>query len=170
MAELRNAPASACSNDRQTIKSAISDVISELDSITAIKEEQEYALVEFLSGADVLAVLPTGFGKSLIYQLAPLVTKRMSPDSNPIFIIISPLTELMKDQVKEAEKLGITAMRLGVDAHSDKAIEEGRCQLVFGSPETWLLNKKWRNMLADSVYRENIKGIVVDEVHVTYKW
>ena len=55
------------------IKTAISAVIAEKDLIITMKDEQEYALTEFLSGEDVLAVLPTGFGKSLIYQLAPLV-------------------------------------------------------------------------------------------------
>ena len=88
----------------------------------------------------------------------------MFPGSNPVFVVISPLTELMNDQVKEAEKLGIKAMRFGVDAHSDRHGHRG------GTPETWLLKKKWRNILSDSVYRENIKGIVVNEVHVTYKW
>ena len=151
-----------------SIKRAINEVITELQSITAIKQEQETALAEFLDGKDVLAVLPTGFGKSLIYQLAPLVTKKIYPSISPIFIVISPLVELMNDQIKEASKLGITAMRL--DVHSDKDILEGRCQLVFGSPETWLLNEKWRTMLANPVYRQNLKGIVVDEVHVAYKW
>ena len=160
--------APSSSNVNLDLKAAIREVITEIDTITAIKPEQESALVEFLGRKDVLAVLPTGFGKSLIYQLAPLVTKKISPSSNPIFIVVSPLVELMDDQIKEASKLGITAMRLGV--HSDKDIQEGRCQLVFGSPETWLLNQKWRTMLANPVYRENLKGIVVDEVHVAYKW
>ena len=52
------------------INTAISAVISEMDPIITLKEEQRYALAEFLSKKDVLAVLPTGFGKSLIYQLA----------------------------------------------------------------------------------------------------
>ena len=161
--------AELCSSDRSvSLKTAISEVISDLQSITAIKPEQESALVDFLDGKDVLAVLPTGFGKSLIYQLAPLVLKKINPSINPIFIVISPLVELMNDQIKEATKLGITAMRL--DVHSDKDILEGRCQLVFGSPETWLLKEKWRAMLEDPVYRQNLMGIVVDEVHVAYKW
>ena len=152
---------------RVNVRTAISEVITDIESITAIKQEQEFALVEFLSGEDVLAVLPTGFGKSLIYQLAPLVTKKLFPSINPIFIVVSPLIALMKDQKKEASKLGITAMQLGVDNDTD--IEEGRCQLVFGSPEIWL-KEKWRDMLTNPVYRENLKGIVVDEVHVAYKW
>ena len=50
----------------------------------------------------------------------------------------------------------------------DREILEGRYQLLFGSPEIWM---KWTNMIAnDSYTRENIAGLVVDEVHMTYKW
>ena len=151
------------------IKTAISAVISKIESIEAIKQEQEDALVEFIGGKDVLAVLPTGFGKSLTYQLAPLVIKTMHPDINPIVIIVSPLIALMDDQIKEASKLGIVAMKLG-DVGSENDIQQGHCQLVFGSPEAWLLNDKWLNMLESPIYRERLKGIIVDEVHVAYKW
>ena len=74
----------------------------------------------------------------------------------------------MEDQIREASKLGITALQIGV--HPDRDIIQGRCQLVFGSPEAWLKNEKWTNMLANEVYLENLKGFVVDEVHLTYKW
>ncbi|XP_039661799.1 Werner syndrome ATP-dependent helicase-like isoform X5 [Perca fluviatilis] len=74
----------------------------------------------------------------------------------------------MKDQIKEAGKLEVSATQLG--GMNDTDILHGRFQLVFGSPESWLLNEKWRNMLSSEVYRENLVGIVVDEVHVTYKW
>ena len=128
MAELQASSNVTCSIG---IKTAIREVIAEIDSITAIKKEQEYALSEFLSGKDVLAVLPTGFGKSLIYQLAPLVTKKMFPDCNPIYIVVSPLVALMEDQVKEATKLGVTAVQLGVQNITD--IEEGSYHSIWQS-------------------------------------
>ena len=149
------------------IKSALADVISEIDFITEVKEQQEYVLSEFLSGKDVFGVLPTGFGKSLIYQLAPLILKKMFPARNPIFIIISPLNALTEDQIREASKLGIKAKMIGV--HPDRDIIQGRCQLVFGSPEAWLQNETWTKMLANEVYL-HLEGIVHDEVHVAYKW
>ncbi|XP_077061923.1 putative ATP-dependent DNA helicase Q1 [Siphateles boraxobius] len=74
----------------------------------------------------------------------------------------------MEDQIREAGKLGVSAMQLG--GINDTDILHGRIQLVFGSPESWLLNEKWRDMLSSEVYREDLVGIVVDEVHVTYKW
>ncbi len=77
-----------------------------------------------------------------------------------------PIDALIDDQIKEAWKQSVTAMQLGDNAD----IFHGRCQLVFGSSESWLLNKKWRNMLSSEVYHQNLVGIFVDEVHVTHKW
>ena len=151
------------------VDSAITSVISNLDSILSLKVEQRTALKAFLCGKDVFALLPTGFGKSLIYQIAPLVAKELGTKPNPIVIVVSPLVALVEDQIKEATKLGLNAKQLGDSAaHTD--IIHGRCDLVFGSPESWLTNDKWRDMLGSKVYRENLLGIVVDEVHVVYKW
>ncbi|KAL1268431.1 hypothetical protein QQF64_033794 [Cirrhinus molitorella] len=154
------------------LKEAIQSVLARHPNIPKLKSEQEECLEHFISGKDVVVLLPTGFGKSLIFQLALLVAKELArmdvSEANPIVVVISPLLALMEDQIKEAEKLGVTAGQLGV--HDDRDILEGRFSLVFGSPESWLLNSKWRRMLTSSVYQQNIIGIVVDEVHVTYKW
>ena len=57
------------------------------------------------------------------------------------------------------EELGVSAAQLGV--HEDQDILDGRFSLVFGSPESWLLNPKWRRMLTSSAtYKDNILGIV----------
>jgi len=60
----------------------------------------------------VFAVLPTGFGKSLIYQLAPMVDKKMGRNENPVVIVVSPLVTLMEDQVKEATEMGMSKLSL----------------------------------------------------------
>uniref|UniRef100_A0A8C6V406 DNA 3'-5' helicase n=1 Tax=Neogobius melanostomus TaxID=47308 RepID=A0A8C6V406_9GOBI len=99
------------------------------------------ALEAFLSKEDVFALLPTGFGKSLIYQLAPLVAKKMLY-KNPVVVVVSPLLALMEQQVTEASKVGVTAMQIGVN--TDEEIFSGKAELLFGSPEAWLLNEKWR--------------------------
>ena len=53
------------------------DVLEDIDSAFILKEEQRNAIKAFVDRKDVFAVLPTGFGKSLIYQLAPMVAKKM---------------------------------------------------------------------------------------------
>ena len=60
-------------------REAIRSVVGSLPKIDQLKPEQEQALLSFVGGHDVVALLPTGFGKSLIFQLAPLVVKEPVP-------------------------------------------------------------------------------------------
>ena len=60
------------------------------------------------------------------------------PGSFATVVVVSPLVALMEDQVKEAEQLGVCAGQLAVHDHCD--IMDGNFSLVFGSPESWLLN------------------------------
>ncbi|KAI8484803.1 hypothetical protein Bbelb_374000 [Branchiostoma belcheri] len=140
---------------------AITSVLDDLDGISSLKNEQKDALNNFVRGKDVLGVLPTGFGKSLIYQLAPLVWKKLGR-ANPIVAVVTPLIALMEDQIREASKLGVSATQLGED---DEGVVEGKYMLVFGGPERWVLQEKWREVLSSATYRENLVGLVVDEVH-----
>jgi len=59
--------------EHQLFETALAPTMNELDLAFSLKEEQKTALESFLCKKDVFAVLPTGYGKSLIYQLAPLV-------------------------------------------------------------------------------------------------
>ncbi len=79
-----------------------------------------------------MALLPTSLGKSLIYQLLPIVSEKLGrPKSGKaMIVIVSPLVALMDDQVKEAAKLGLCAAQLGV--HNDREITEGNFSLIFG--------------------------------------
>ena len=66
--------------------------------------QQFQALKTFVSGTDVFLNLPTGFGKSLVFQMAPLVQAELSRGhdrfaANPVILIISPLVSLMEDQL-----------------------------------------------------------------------
>ncbi len=80
------------------VKTAINAVFEEIDPITKIKQEHEYVLTEYL-GKDVVTVPPTGFGKSLIGYLVPMVMKKMFPGTNPILKVVSPLVALKEDLI-----------------------------------------------------------------------
>ena len=60
-------------------REAIRSVVGSMPKIEQLKPEQEQALQSFVGGHEVVALLPTGFGKSLIFQLAPLVVKEPVP-------------------------------------------------------------------------------------------
>ena len=134
--------------------------------------EQENALKAFISREDVLLNLPTGFGKSLVFQMAPLVHAELSKfnhrfTANPVIIVISPLASLMEDQTIFLRNLNIKA---GYDKSVNGKIEKGECSIVFSSPESLLGNGHWRNMLSSDTYKENLIGIVVDEAHCISHW
>ena len=59
------------------VDAAIESVLGDIDSALILKEEQRNAIKAFVDRKYVFAILPTGFGKSLIYQLAPMVAKKM---------------------------------------------------------------------------------------------
>ncbi len=100
----------------------------------------------------------------------PIVSEKLGrPNSGKVIIVIVyPLVALVDDQVKEAAKLGLCPAQLGV--HNDREIMEGNFSLIYGSSESWILNPKWRAMLASTLYQDNLVAIVVDEAHVAYKW
>ncbi len=56
---------------------AFRSVVENIPGICQLKPEQEECLVHILNGGDVVALLPTGFGKSLIYQLLPIVSEKL---------------------------------------------------------------------------------------------
>ena len=132
---------------------AIEVVVDRIPDISALKPQQTKALKAFINGEDVFALLPTGFGKSLIYQLAPLVLEELGVEK-PLVIVISPLVALMEEQVKEAAEKGVKALRLGVDEDSD--VVNGRCSLIFGSPEAWLTGQMEEHVGFPSLQRQTV--------------
>jgi len=139
-----------------------------------LKDFQQKALQKLVNGEDIFVIQPTGSGKSLVYQSALMVfdiVKRTTFKSTAV--IISPLTLLMQDQVKFLTSIGVTAEFIGEDQQDDeakKAVERGDCQIVFGSPESFLSSDRWRKMLLSKVYEERLCLTAVDEAHCISHW
>ena len=94
---------------------------------------QREAIAYFVENKmDVFVNLPTEFGKSLIYQALPLVFDVALNSTGHIVVVISPLVNLMKDQVESIKKLGITAISLSnIKDGEAKALEEGNLAVVY---------------------------------------
>ena len=97
----------------------------------------------------MFVIQPTGSGKSLIFQSAPIVFDTIRPLSNAkwIALVISPLASLMQDQVRYLKSVGIKAEFIGDEQesqHAKQQVEPGECQIVFGSPKAFLSTKRWR--------------------------
>ena len=119
---------------------------------------------------DVFINLPTGFGKSLIYQALTIVFN-ITRNSRGHVVVISPLVNLMKDQVENLKKLGISAISLSnVKDEEAKDVEEGHFVVVYGTPEALLNNERWRKMLSSDIYAAKLCAITVDEAHVIKQW
>ena len=151
------------------MNSALGKVNTEIDRLT---EHQLKALNNFLCGKDSFVCLPTGHGKSLIYQLCPVVVKELSSSgleqfpTDPIVIVISPLNSLIADQIGSCEKLGIKACKLDSDC-LDRLKEACDFEILYASPEM-LDDQETRTLLQQ--YSIRLVGIVIDESHCVVHW
>ena len=85
--------------------------LEKIPNVTSLKPEQTQAVEALLAGKDVLAILPTGFGKSLIYQ----VFSMEQTSANASVLVISPLNSIVEEQAKEMNGLGIPLVHLKPD-------------------------------------------------------
>ena len=126
---------------------------------------QQLAVIEsILAGKDTLALLPTGAGKSICFQV-PTIYQR------GICIVISPLIALMQDQVKDLVSKNLKAVLLGshLSAHEEsivfKEIEAKKFQFIYCSPEK-LAQKHFQTLLSGLP----IQLFAIDEAHCISQW
>ena len=129
-----------------------------------LRPQQAEAIQAALDGRDSVVVMPTGGGKSLCYQLPPLVG-----DSTDV--VISPLVALMKDQVDALEAIGYPAAALHSGLSADERADvrdrlaAGELRLLFTAPER-LVNSGLLDLLA----RVGVKRFAIDEAHCISHW
>ena len=129
-----------------------------------LRPQQAEAIQAALDGRDSVVVMPTGGGKSLCYQLPPLVG-----DSTDV--VISPLVALMKDQVDALEAIGYPAAALHSGLSADERanvrdrLAAGELRLLFTAPER-LVNSGLLDLLA----RVGVKRFAIDEAHCISHW
>ena len=151
---------------------ALQNSLRDFSHIPRLKEEQKLCLESVAKRRDVFGILPTGFGKSLIFQLLPRVLKEMWRLERSTVLIVSPLVSIMKDQVEELSHLGVKAFAVGLgDEDGEKEMRAGGfdVDLVYGSPETWC-SKGWSKELKEGQLGKQAVCFVVDEAHSVSAW
>ena len=104
----------------------------------ALRKEQQEALKSLFLGKDVVAILPTGFEKSLIFQLLILLTsekfhRQGQLNRDATILVVCPLRILIEDQLTEVQDLGILASSLPEASEED--IKGGKFHIIYSSPE-----------------------------------
>ena len=125
---------------------------------------QEEIIAAILGGGPVLAVMPTGSGKSMCYQLPALIEERLT-------VVVSPLIALMRDQVQQMRALGVSAATLNSmnDSADNEAARQslraGELRLLFLSPERLAMDG-----LISELRRANPRRLAIDEAHCVSEW
>ncbi|XP_052696607.1 uncharacterized protein LOC128175199 [Crassostrea angulata] len=163
-----------------------------------LKEKQIEILKALYTGKDCVGILPTGYGKSLIFQLLPYFLQRKFGSSEPKLVLtVCPLSSLMEDQCMALRKKGLRVCMLNTegtkglsykldnsssdeDEGDDKevvpkfvqlpAIQDGNVDLLYAHPEALFTGKAMSKILRSDKYQKRLGAIVVDEVHIVTQW
>jgi ATP-dependent DNA helicase RecQ len=145
-------------------KKALKQTMRKVFGLDAFRPGQEQVIEAILSGRDTLAIMPTGSGKSLCYQLPGLHLHGTT-------IVISPLISLMKDQSDKLQALGLDAPQVNSalpKSETDESLEqiEQGAEFVFTTPERLTTDADFVATLA----AQKIDHVVVDEAHCVSQW
>lgn len=140
------------------------DVLHKYYGYTSFRKGQENIITSIINKEDVLAIMPTGGGKSICYQVPALCL-------DGITIVISPLISLMKDQVDALKTMGIKARLINSSLSNSEysevleEIENDECKIIYIAPER-LDSMEFVNIIRG----KNISQVAIDEAHCVSQW
>ncbi len=141
-----------------------SRVLQKYFGYTQFRDGQQKVIESLLRGKNTLAIMPTGAGKSLAYQIPALLFEGTT-------LVISPLISLMKDQVDALQQYGVPATFINSSlsiketrSRIEKA-ERGEYKLLYVAPER-LESESFRNLLESL----NVSFVAIDEAHCVSQW
>ncbi len=142
----------------------LQDLLKRTFGFDAFRPLQREIMEESLAGRDVFALLPTGGGKSLCYQLPALVRPGLT-------VVVSPLIALMKDQVDALDVMGIPATCLNSSLDAEEAarrrdkLDRGDYRLLYVAPERLMLPE-----FLEALRQTHVSLIAIDEAHCISEW
>jgi ATP-dependent DNA helicase RecQ len=150
---------------QRTTREQLRRVAAETFGWSQLTAEQLAAMEHVMAGHDVLAVLPTGAGKSAIYQVPALLLKGLT-------LVVSPLIALQHDQLEGIEDSAApqavavnSAQRRGEHRQAWRAIRQGEAEYAFLAPEQLA-----KDAVLDALADQGVSLFVVDEAHCVSGW
>ncbi|MBU6303190.1 MAG: DNA helicase RecQ [Verrucomicrobia bacterium] len=140
------------------------DILRETFGYDSFRPFQQEIIEASLAGRDVVAILPTGAGKSICYQVPALAREGLT-------LVISPLIALMKDQVDALVANGVSATFLNSSLDPEEArlrlsgLDQGIFKLLYAAPE-----RVMNGGFIDDLKRWGVRGVAVDEAHCVSEW
>ncbi|XP_028410628.1 uncharacterized protein LOC114533320 [Dendronephthya gigantea] len=154
--------------DMSKFHSSIDNALLKLGKAEISLKEAQYEALKaiVINRNDSLVILPTGYGKSLIYQTLPFIFDYLDPSPSlpAIIIVVSPLNALMQEQV---EKLSERVNTIVLQANDNIKEIHANCQIVFAHPEVFVCGY-FRSFAA--AMKKRVKAIVIDEAHLVVEW
>ncbi|KAK3728378.1 hypothetical protein QZH41_018033, partial [Actinostola sp. cb2023] len=133
-----------------------------------LKEEQQQSIRQLFIGKDLVAILPTGYGKSLIFQTLALVAQQRRGFG--FVVVVTALQSIINDQIAEAQSLGLSACSLAEKLESLDDITSGKHSIVFASAECATDRRFLQALKKSSLFRDNLVALVIDESHTIETW
>lgn len=130
----------------------------------SFRPNQEEIINEVINGKDCLALLPTGGGKSICYQIPALALEG-------VCIVISPLIALMKDQVEQLNNKNIKASAL-ISGMSNREVDIALDNCIFGKTKLLYISPERlkSDLVKERIQRMNVSFIAIDEAHCISQW
>ncbi|OQW49321.1 MAG: hypothetical protein A4S09_12460 [Proteobacteria bacterium SG_bin7] len=142
----------------------IKEVLAEVFKLASFRGDQEAIILRTLKGQNSLIIMPTGMGKSLCYQLPSRLLSGLT-------LVVSPLIALMKDQVDQAQKLGLRATFINSSLDRSerekryKKLDGGEYELLYVTPERFR-----KTEFCQALKKNKVRLLAVDEAHCISEW
>jgi ATP-dependent DNA helicase RecQ len=159
--------ASSCLHSEECVESVANAVFK----VPALRQEQVDVIAAILYGHNVIAVLPTGFGKSLCYQVGTMML-------NGFTLVVTPLLALCEDQIAFMKAHNVPVVR--VDSTLDHTSQKSVCErimrddcdvkAVYTTPETLKHNVRVVEALRVAGERGRVNFATIDEAHCVLDW
>jgi ATP-dependent DNA helicase RecQ len=147
----------------------LADSLHRIFGFSTFRAGQEAVVKDALAGRDLIALMPTGGGKSLCFQLPALLQPGVS-------LVVSPLIALMQDQVRLLEDYGIPATFINSSLSREEIQQRiagmlrGAFKLVYLAPERLLMSDFLSGPLEKLAQKPGINAFVIDEAHCVSEW